>query len=72
MYPTHGTAFSKQRRMIEQLVDEGKEFEIRLAPKVASGSVYQACVEMVHTSNAEAKDEVNFFRRLAPGPEAKG
>ena len=52
MYPTHGTAFSKQRRMIEELVDEGKEFEIHLAPKVASGKVYQACVEMVHASNA--------------------
>ena len=72
MYPTHGTAFSKQRRLIEELVDEGEEFEIHPAPRVASGSVYQACVEMVHASNVEAKAEANFFRRLAPGPEAKG
>jgi len=71
MYPTHGNEFSKQRRMIEELVDEGLEFEIRPAPRAATGRVYQACVEMVHASNLKAKDEVNFFRRLAVGPEAK-
>jgi hypothetical protein len=62
--------FSKQRRMIEELVDEGKEFEIQPAPRAPTGRVYQACVDMVHASNVEAKEEVNFFRRLAFGPEA--
>ena len=71
MYPTQGTAFSKQRRMIEELVDEGKEFEIRPAPRVSTGQVYQACVEMVHASRMVAKEEVNFFRRLAVEAEAK-
>ena len=40
MYNKLGTTFSKQRRIVEEMIDAGEEFEIRANPKTPTGRVY--------------------------------